>query len=454
MRAKVWIYSVGSTAQGLSERLNHSLAEAGVVIGERGSGDEMDSGILLFDRVDPSLLDFTRECSRRATERMLGISVRPEQLDVAATWSLLIAGAADVWTCHEVSSQLVGQLRERLERWRMVDQLLDSPLVRNNLVGESTAWKSSLCQLVETARFTDSGVLISGESGVGKELAARLIHTLDGRQRKGELVILDCTTIVPELVGSEFFGHERGAFTGAIGHRDGAFALAHGGTLFLDEVGELPLPLQAQLLRVIQEKKYKPLGGNVWHKSDFRLICATNRDLEKEVAAGRFRHDLYFRLAGCLIELPSLQQRPEDILPLTRHFLAEQISTDEPPELHEPVKEFLLRRDYPGNVRELRQLITRIVSRHVGDGPITVGDIPETERPSLAHVPEPWADGSFETAIRRALCLGIKLKDIGQNATETAIRIAVNEENGNLQRAAKRLGVTDRTLQIRRANRK
>ena len=454
MPAKAWIQAVGSSARELSEQISRCLTETGVAIGDRDAAATVDTGILVFERVDPPLLDLIRGCARGVAGRLLSISTQPDSLDVQATWSVLAAGAADVWTCCGVTTAWVSQLCKRLERWRLVDQLLESPLVRKNLIGESPLWKSCLSQLIETACFTASTVLISGESGVGKELAARLIHSLDNRQRKGELVILDCTTIVSELAGSEFFGHERGAFTGAIGHRDGAFALAHGGTLFLDEVGELPLHLQAQLLRVIQEKKYKRVGGNVWHKTDFRLVCATNRNLEEEVAAGRFRNDLYFRLAGCLIRLPSLKQRPEDILPLARHFLTEHLTDGEAPELHEPVKDFLQRREYPGNVRELRQLISRIASRHVGDGPITVGDIPEAERPQPSEMARPWMDETFETAIRRALCLGIGLKDIGQNATETAIRIAVSEENGNLQRAAKRLGVTDRTLQIRRANRK
>src|SRR6185295_226461 len=150
----------------------------------------------------------------------------------------------------------------------------------------------------------------------GKELLARVIHALDPRPDKGELVVLDCTTIVPELSGSEFFGHERGAYTGAVGPRDGAFALAHGGTLFLDEIGELPLALQAQLLRVVQEGTYKRVGGNAWHKASFRLVCATNRDLKEEVARGRFRGDLYHRLATNASRLPPLRDRVEDILVL------------------------------------------------------------------------------------------------------------------------------------------
>jgi transcriptional regulator with GAF, ATPase, and Fis domain len=301
---------------------------------------------------------------------------------------------------------------------------------------------------VEVAAFTEAPVLVTGESGTGKELVARLVHALDPRPAKRELVLLDCTTIVPQLSGSEFFGHERGAYTGAERGRDGAFAMADGGTLFLDEVGELPLSLQAQLLRVVQEGTYKRVGGNAWLKTRFRLVCATHRDLPAEVAAGRFRADLYYRLATVTCRMPPLRDRPEDILPLFLHFLADGAGGP-PPELDEPVRELLLGREYPGNVRDLKQLAARISYRHVGPGPVTLGDLPHDERP-----PGPggaWPDPELELSLRRALAQGVGLKDIGRLASETAIRLALGAEEGNLQRAAQRLGVTDRALQMRRA---
>src|SRR5262249_20244908 len=155
----------------------------------------------------------------------------------------------------------------------------------------------------------------------------------------------------------ELFGHERGAFTGAVNPREGAFALADGATLFLDEVGELPLRLQAQLLRAIQEKTYKRVGGNVWQTTDFRLVCATNRDLTDAVERGEFRGDLYSRIGGWVFRTPPLRERPEDILPLSTHFLSTFLPEETLPELDEPVREYFLRRPYPGNVRELRQLV-------------------------------------------------------------------------------------------------
>jgi transcriptional regulator with GAF, ATPase, and Fis domain len=344
----------------------------------------------------------------------------------------------------------------RLQRWQQVDDLLLSPLVQDNLRGAGRAWRRTLRQVVEVAAFTDANVLLIGESGTGKELTARLIHTLDRRTDKGQLVVLDCTTVMPELAGSEFFGHERGAFTGATGPRDGAFALANGGTLFLDEVGELPLGLQPQLLRVIQERSYKRLGGSQWSSTRFRLVCATHRDLQAGVAGGSFRGDLYHRIASCVFHLPPLRERREDILVLARQFLAEAHPGREPPPFQEPVRDYLVNRGYPGNVRELRQLMLRIASRHLGDGPITVGDIPDDERPSGSEAdagPPDWRGTDFDDVIRRALCLGVGLRDISAYAAEAAIRIAVGQEDGNLQRAARRLGVTDRALQLRRAGR-
>lgn len=183
-------------------------------------------------------------------------------------------------------------------------------------------------------------------------------------------------------------------------------------------------------------------------------MCATNKDLFQEVAQGRFRSDLYYRIAGCTCTLPPLRERTEDILPLVRHFIKQVHPNDKLPELDEPVREYILKRRYPGNVRDLKQLVSRIIYKHVGPGSITVGSIPEEERPSAETEQGNWHDGTFEHAIRRALSLGVGLKEIGRVAEETAVRVAVSDENGNLQRASQKLGVTDRALQMRRAARR
>jgi transcriptional regulator with GAF, ATPase, and Fis domain len=446
--AALWHYFFQRCDEPARNRILRTLSAGGVHTSPLASEREAGDGIVFFEEIDSRLCDFVRQQSRDGLYRILAIAtsgVEPSR----ETWKLLESGASDVFAWDHSDSP-AAEIRSRFERWDFVDGTVDSPLVRDNLVGRNRAWLSVLRQVVEVASFTDAAVLITGESGTGKELIARLIHTLDNRDQKRDLVVLDCTTIVPELSGSEFFGHERGAFTGAVSVRDGAFAQADRGTLFLDEVGELPLGLQAELLRVVQEHTYKRVGSNTWQQTSFRLVCATNRNLQQEEARGHFRRDFYYRIAGCTCTLPPLRERPGDILPLARHFLS-QLRAEEQPALDDAVREYLVQRDYPGNVRDLRQLITRISYRHVGSGPITVGDIPAEERPHAELPSRQWCDGAFGMAIRRAITLGASLKEISQAATDTAIRIVTDDENGNLRRAAQRLGITDRALQMRRA---
>ena len=450
---EAWFSFVGQDDHKVDTTIIEGLAHAGV----RTHAPKLDPpgspGLVFFETYSRQLCDYLHSASRNGLERILAIATSRAAMIGGCAWDLLQAGASDVLTWDQ-SRDCSAHVAARLTRWAAVDELVHSNSVRENLIGTSPTWISVLREVIEAARFTDSPVLILGESGTGKELVARLIHNLDARPGKSELDVLDCTTIVPELSGSEFFGHERGAFTGAVAPRDGAFALADGGTLFLDEVGELPLALQAQLLRVVQEHTYKRVGGNAWQRANFRLVCATNRDLLQEVAQSRFRRDLYYRIAGCICHVPPLRDHREDIPELVNHFLCECGSDREPPKLDNLVRDLLLKRDYPGNVRDLRQLIVRISHRHVGTGLITIGDIPEEERPTNESFPSDWRDTHFESAIRQALALRVGLKDISNAATDTAIRIAVEEEQGNLQRAARNLGVTDRALQMRRANRR
>jgi transcriptional regulator with GAF, ATPase, and Fis domain len=455
-------------------RLNAGLRAHGLLADDGDSGQgpprARRATLLLFDELSPQVLTAVGDTSRQGRDRTLAVATSRRALGDAGVWSLLRRGASDAFAWDDIDDP-IAQVAARLQRWGRIDALLESPVVRNQLIGTSPAWLACLRQIVELSAFSDGPVLLLGESGTGKELLARLVHALDPRQERRDLVVLDCTTVVPELSGSEFFGHERGAFTGAATARDGAFALADGGTLFLDEVGELPLSLQAQLLRVVQERTYKRVGSNAWQRTSFRLICATHRDLRQDVAAGRFRADFYHRIASRICHLPPLRARGEDILPLAEYFLHAGKAGSGCPGFDRAVAQFLVNRAYPGNVRELRQLVDRIGDRHVGPGRISPGDVPEDEWVSLA---EPAAanaseDGAaeaahdinvvspgmvtFDDAIVQALQSGCNLREIARQATETAIRLALASENGNLQRAAKRLGVTDRALQMRRAQR-
>jgi transcriptional regulator with GAF, ATPase, and Fis domain len=412
------------------------------------------TGLFVFDAYNDETLEALRSTSRNAV--VLAIAMVAPAITTPVQWDLLRAGAADVLVWPQLPRDAL-QISARLARWLAVQNLVDSPRVSNALIGTSDVWRSLVRQVVEIAAFTRSSVLINGESGTGKELIARLIHDLSPNNPRHEMVIVDCTTISAELSGSELFGHERGAFTGAVSQREGAFELANGGTLFLDEIGELPPPLQARLLRVIQEHKYKRVGSNTWQHTDFRLVCATNRDLDAGMADGSFRRDLYFRIAGWICHTPSLRERRVDIPALARHFVSSEWSDRErkepAPDFDDSVREYLLARDYPGNVRDLRRVVTRLLHRHTGPGPITAGNVPEDERPSASVVTSNWPDMTFNSAIRHAVQLGIGLKEIGQAATDTAVDAAIDLEQQNLHRAACRLGVTDRALQMRRANR-
>ena len=410
-----------------------ALRAAGILFGDVDTAN----AVVFVDRADNDVARGVRELAS-GCDRLLVILVGEGRAQ-DCTW-LLAAGAYDVVVWRGDPAPVVS----RLTRWAAVDDLLDSPVVRDNLVGTGRAWRRLLRVVAEIARFTSASVLLAGESGTGKELVARLIHTLDPRPEKGELVVLDCTTVVPALSGSEFFGHERGAFTGAVGARDGALALADKGTLFLDEVADLPLPLQAQLLRAVQERTYKRVGGNDWRSADFRLVCASHKDLAGAVARGEFRHDLYHRIATWTFRLPSLAERREDIPALVAHFLGQarrELALDP------AVEQYLLERAYPGNVRELRHTVQRLADRCPDGGPITVGQIPEDER-TFGGEPV-WPDDAFEAAVHRAVVTGVGLKSLRKTTEELAVRIAMALEAGSTTKASRRLGVTERALQLR-----
>ncbi len=448
MALHIWLYSF--CANGDLKEIINCLNQAGINVNILNEDAASGPGIIILDSYTNEVCDFVHKVSNNGTERILALATNAAEFNDDNVWQLLDAGASDVLFWDEMSDP-GSVISTRVMRWREIDNLAASSLVRNNLIGQSHVWRSVLRRIIEVACFTDAPVLFMGETGTGKELAARLVHTLDSQRKEHELVVLDCTTIVPELSGSELFGHERGAFTGAVAARDGAFTLADRGTLFLDEVGELPLSLQVQLLRVLQEHTYKRVGSNTWRESDFRLICATNRDLFSEQANGKFRRDLYYRIASWVIELPPLRERVDDIIPLVEHFLAQARSGEKPLNLDEKVRRYFLMRDYPGNVRDLKNLVFRIATRHVGKGSVTVGDIPSDERPDSDAELRSWCDAAVEQVVRRALAAGAELKHIGRTVEEITIQIVVDEEDGNLQRAARKLGVTDRTLQKWRA---
>ena len=261
-----------------------------------------------------------------------------------------------------------------------------------DIVGKSKAMEA-IFELVGQVAAWDSTVLLLGETGTGKELVARAIHQYSPRRQK-MMVKVNCAALPPQLIESELFGHERGSFTGATDRRIGKFELAHDGTLFLDEIGELPLELQAKLLRALQEKEIERLGGKTVIKVNVRIIAATNRDLEKEMIAGRFRSDLFYRLNIFPIQLPPLRERKEDIPVLAGHFIklhtkkiGKRIEA-----LSSRVMEQLMRYDWPGNIRELENILERSVLLATGD------TIQKIDLPSMKY--DPATEAEPETPIR------------------------------------------------------
>jgi DNA-binding NtrC family response regulator len=222
--------------------------------------------------------------------------------------------------------------------------------------------------LLERVARTEASVLVRGETGTGKELVARALHDL-GDRRAGPFRAINCATLSPELLASELFGHVKGAFTGAVRDRRGLFRLADGGTLFLDEIAEIPLPLQAQLLRVVQEQSFVPVGGTEPIRVDVRLISATHRSLRAEVEARRFREDLMYRVRVVPLFLPPLREREGDIEALTRHFIREfnRRGRRRIDAVHPAALDALLAHRWPGNIRELRNVVEYAFA--VGEGP-------------------------------------------------------------------------------------
>lgn len=292
------------------------------------------------------------------------------------------------------------------------------------LIGSSQQIRK-LTGTIRRVAASDVPVLIEGETGSGKELVARGIHDASGRSNR-PFIVVNCGAISPELIESELFGHERGAFTGATAQRKGAFELANGGSIFLDEIGELPLLLQPKLLRVLEQKEVKRVGGNDLLLTDVRILAATNRNLREEVARKSFREDLYFRIGAITISLPPLRDRREDVPKIARHFLSRMRNhTAVPvPALSPEAVDALVSYDWPGNVRELRNAVQRAVVMLEGEE-LTAEDFAFLRRTSAQEAEPEAASGlsRWERA-ERANILGELARQMG-NKTKTARELGI-----------------------------
>ncbi|RMG56599.1 MAG: sigma-54-dependent Fis family transcriptional regulator [Acidobacteria bacterium] len=308
---------------------------------------------------------------------------------------------------------------------------------RSIIFGQGSAM-SDVLRLAEAVATRETTVLLRGETGTGKGVLARLIHEASPR-KKEPFVELNCAGLQRDLTESELFGHERGAFTGAVDRKIGLFEAAEGGTLFLDEVGELDAAVQAKLLRVLEQKRFRRLGGVADIEVDVRLIAATNRDLEQDVAEGRFRQDLWYRLNVFTIELPPLRERRQDILPLAYHFLDEfRGGRTSAPRLSPAVEEILLAYDWPGNVRELRNVIERAAILCPPGSEVLPIHLPplEASREALQKTTEDSPTASDTAPASMSM----------EEAERRHLASTLNAHDWNLQAAARALGLSRATL--------
>jgi len=315
---------------------------------------------------------------------------------------------------------------------------------RVELTGESPAMKQLKEQIAIVAP-TDAWVLIQGENGTGKELVAQTIHRLSKRSNK-PMVEVNCAAIPEELIESELFGHEKGAFTGATSMKRGKFDLANGGTLFLDEIGDMSLKTQAKILRILQEQKFQRVGGSRTISVDVRIIAATNKDLEKEIEKGNFREDLYYRLNVIPIYVPPLRERVEDIPLLFEEFMKEfGAKTRGIKRVQPEVFEALSHYNWPGNVRELRNLVERLVILARGEE-ITVRDLPPNLRNSTQNVSTELSQEIKETATIPLYSFPKDYKKAKQLFEKRYLEYQLKQYKGNVTKTAEAIGIERRHL--------
>jgi two-component system, NtrC family, response regulator AtoC len=405
-------------------------AEAALAVLETDSPD-----IVLVDRMLPAMSgdEFLKQAKQMLPRTEFAMITGHGSIESAVEAMRL--GAYDYITKPFGAGQLKLLLQRMKEKVRLVAEneylkQVVSNEMELNVIDGSSAKIQDILRMISRLKDTRTPVLIMGESGTGKELVARAIH-FRGTLAKRPFVAVDCGSLVPTLIESELFGYEKGAFTGAIKSKLGLFSAANGGTIFLDEIGELPLEMQAKLLRVLQEKEIRPVGSNDKIKIDVRIIAATNRDLEASYKNGTFRKDLYFRLNVVTMSLPSLRERKSDIPALVQSFLA-RYAPDERIQMTPSVMNCLLQYDWPGNVRELENCIERAIAL----GNHKTIDIPDLP-PAIAS--------AAPASIGAAHAANINTSNLEDMERET-IRRVFEQCKGDKVAAGKTLGISRATL--------
>jgi DNA-binding NtrC family response regulator len=405
---------------------------------------ETGAGLVVTDVRMPGMdgLELLKRIKERNGDTIVIILTAHGTVDSAV--EALKIGAYDFLTKPLNNERFIHTLKRAIEFRRVIreknllaDRLKQARLV-GSIIGNSPAIRSML-ERIEMIADTDETVLITGETGTGKELAAQTIHTLSKRSKK-KFVPVNCPALPESILESELFGYKKGAFTSAMSDKKGLFESANGGTIFLDEIGDIPIGIQTKLLRVIQEREFKPLGDTESIQIDVRVIASTNQDLEKKISQGLFREDLYYRLNVISVHMPSLRERSEDIMLLADYFLLEY-SIEYDKEIHgfsDDAAAYLMNRTWKGNVRELQNIIKRavifaqepVIDRSSLENPIRSNTINE-------NIPDDILSLDYKAARNMTI----------EQFTVTYVRNILEKTGGNVTQAAKNAGIERQSFQ-------
>jgi DNA-binding NtrC family response regulator len=401
--------------------------------------DDRDVSLVLTDLRLPGKSGLELLTALKQRKATAPVIIMTSHASVDGAVAAIREGAADYITKPFAPDLLAHRVGQVLESWhlehenRHLRRELSAGWRSGRIIAVSPAMQRVVRQVEMLAR-RDARVLLEGESGTGKELLARLLHT-GGHRASGPFVAVNCPALPASLAESELFGHVKGAFTGATADRPGKIEAADGGVLFLDEVSELPLELQPKLLRALQEEAVERVGETRQRPVNIRVVCASNRNLLEMVRAGRFREDLYFRLAVVTVHVPPLRERPEDIAPLVRHFVRGFADLDGVPMAADEIVSpdalaALGRRTFRGNVRELANLVEAAFALHDGNGPLRPEDFDGESRPVNPALPEPAAvvqlppEGApLDALVRDILVQALEQRSWNQSAAARMLRI-------------------------------
>ncbi len=437
--------------------LSELLREEGFDVFTAQSGEDAlkifrqsDIDLVITDMQMPRMDGFELLSALKSSNKDLPVIMITAFGEVEKAVAAMQAGAFNYVTKPFNNDELVVNIKKAVEYYsllrenrRLRDEVRDRYSFAN-IIGKNERMQQ-IYHIIEKVAPTSASVLITGESGTGKELVARAIHVYSDRE-KAPFISVNCAALPENLLESELFGHEKGAFTGAASLRKGRFELADTGTLFLDEIGEMSLPLQTKLLRILQERSFERVGGTKTLTIDVRIVTATNKDLKDEVDKGRFREDLYYRLNVLHIHLPPLRERLDDIPLLAAHFIAKFAKSLNRPglEIATGALRFLMTLPWDGNVRELENSIERAAILGSGER-IEIEDLQPEATGNFKKMQWEGLDIDFD----RLIAAGVTLPEVLNDIEEKMVRHALGRVNSVQARAAENLGITKSLLQYK-----